>query len=103
MTVVNPVIDKRGDDLGTSAAGKRQRFIRHTPREVADNRVSRDALRVDGRSARLARDPARQAETMRMGMVPAGCAAGFALSRGVSFQGFLPAFPTIVSTNQKMP
>jgi hypothetical protein len=40
---------------------------------------------------------------MRMGMVSASCAAGFALSRSVSFQGFLPVFPTIVSTNQKMP
>ncbi|MDW2980960.1 MAG: hypothetical protein WBG81_05250 [Rhodanobacter sp.] len=41
--------------------------------------------------------------TMRAGMVAAGCAAGFAFLRSVSFRGFLPAFPIIVSTNQKMP
>jgi hypothetical protein len=36
-------------------------------------------------------------------MVAAGRAAGFALPCGVSFRGFLPASPIIVSTNQKMP
>jgi len=40
---------------------------------------------------------------MRAGMVLVGCAAGFAFLRSVSFQGFLPALPIIVSTNQKMP
>ncbi|WP_449424225.1 hypothetical protein, partial [Rhodanobacter lindaniclasticus] len=57
---------------------------------------------VDARFATGRKIHRDRPETMRPGMVATGGAAGFALSRGVSFQGFIPAFPIIASTNQKM-
>jgi hypothetical protein len=49
---------------------------------------------------RMADFAATKVRTMRRGMVVGMGSAGFALSRGVSFEGFLPASPTIVSTDQ---
>lgn len=103
METANPAIDRGHDGLDTCWGKRTDRRCRSHHAGLPDNAVFRGASIAAVHFAAPWTSLAAGRETMRACMAATGCAAGFALSRGVSFQGFIPATPIIVSINQKMP